>query len=130
MQDFRQIVLRQGLKHNMNVVRHDAPSEKHIAQSGKMIQNTGNHPRHCRPPENAGTRTRIKKFLEAGVEKQCNFLVALSRLAFRDGSCEGGELVCLNSFKGGAGERVGEPEGDEVNAAICFPVRESPALAN
>jgi len=127
-----QVMTIGGLENDMDVIGHDAPGQKRVALTIEVSQGILHQVRNFRTLHPTGTHAPIKVLLDLLGEQ------LLQPFLFHRGqwaallSCSTGKLLLfdLPRLHHGLRQRIGQAEGDEVNAALSRPVGQISSLAN
>jgi len=123
---------RKHANHDMYMVGHDAPGEQTVTPIVEVAQSIGNYASYGRMLQMTGANTVIQVSLDnlgrklldsfsfAGGQLSAEFFVGLDQtLPLR-----------VDAFEDHLGQRIIQPESDEVGGVLFFPVREPASIAN
>ena len=132
MKHLRKFVVVEKPKQCVHMVRHHATGIEPIAQQIKMLECLGNSSCHGWLRQETAARASIQLCLDLLAEELFEFLLFGKRKFPAGGPCGCDDVLPLKcvSSKNRAGERICQPEGDEVNGLVGFPMRKPAARAD
>ena len=121
----RQVLARKKPNHDVDMIGHDAPRQEPVALFVKMTQGVCQFFSDRRISQAAGACAVVEELLDDRRRELLDFsaLVGAQGAVQLICGCDDGTAFGLDAVQNLVGQRVCQPECDEVRGTFLFPVR-------